>query len=188
MVCLRSSCPKAKWRHTNVCWSDKLNQAVKRELYQMPTVESTLGSTEEGMYSKLDASSAFHQVPLDSNSRKLTTFITPFGRFMFKRLPYGISSTPEYYQKRMMQVLKGLLVVKWLVDDILMIGRNQIELDERLRAVLDRLQVYSLFPGLSTQERLLMGKEFETILPKFRPLSTSRSHVMSQNCEASLAW
>ena len=59
----------------------KLNQAVKRELYQMPTMESTLGSIEEGaVYSKLDANSGFHQVLQDKDSRKLTTFITPFGR------------------------------------------------------------------------------------------------------------
>ena len=64
----------------------------------MPTVESTLGSIEEGaVYSKLDANSVFHKVSLDSNSRKLTTFITPFGGLMFKRPPYGISSTPQYY-------------------------------------------------------------------------------------------
>ena len=119
----------------------RLNQAVKRELYQMPTVESTLGSIEEGaVYSKLDANSGFHQVPLDPDSRPLTTFITPFGRFMFKRLPYGISSAPEYFQKRMMQVLEGLAGVTCLVDDILVVGGNQAEHDERLRAVLDSLQ------------------------------------------------
>ena len=42
----------------------KLNQAVKRELYKTLTVESTIGSIEEGgVYSKLDANSGFHQVP-----------------------------------------------------------------------------------------------------------------------------
>ena len=68
----------------------KLNQVVQRELYQMPTVERTLGSFDEGavcsrldrkegaVCSKLDANSIFHQVLLDSNSRKLTTFITSF--------------------------------------------------------------------------------------------------------------
>ena len=119
----------------------RLNQPVKTELYQMPTVESTLGSIEEGaIYSKLDANSGFHQVPLDPDSRPLTTFITPFGRFMFKRLPYGISSAPEYFQKRMMQVLEGLTGVTCLVNDILVVGGNQAEHDERLRAVLDRFQ------------------------------------------------
>lgn len=59
---------------------------------------------------------------------------------MFKRLLYGIFSAPEYYQKRAMHVLKGPPGIKCLVDDILVIGRNQEEHDERLRAVLDRLK------------------------------------------------
>lgn len=41
--------------------------------------------------SKLDASSGFWQLPLDENSKLLTTFITPFGRFRFNRLPFGIN-------------------------------------------------------------------------------------------------
>ena len=55
---------------------------------------------------------------------------------MFKRLPYGISSAPEYQLPKAndMQVLKGLPGVKCLVDDILVIVRNQIEHHERLRA------------------------------------------------------
>ena len=72
------------------------------------------------VYSKLDANSGFHQLVFDPESRKFTTFITPFGRFIFKRLPYVIASCH--------------------VDDSLVIGHNQAEHDERLRAVLDRLQ------------------------------------------------
>ncbi|XP_014668933.1 PREDICTED: uncharacterized protein K02A2.6-like [Priapulus caudatus] len=119
----------------------RLNEAVQKELYPMPTVECTLGKIAEGMvYSKLDANSGFHQVALNQESRKLTRFITPFGRFLYKRLPYGITSAPEYYQKRMDQILKDLPRVICHVDDILVTERNQIEHNERLRAVLDRLQ------------------------------------------------
>lgn len=119
----------------------RLNQAVKRELYPMPTVEGTLGKISEGnIYSKLDANSGFHQVPLDQKSCKLTTFVTPFGRYMFKRLPYGITSAPEHYQKRMENVLKGLSGVVCHVDDILVTGKTEAQHNERLRAVLDRLQ------------------------------------------------
>ena len=91
------------------------------------------------MYSKSDANSL--KVPVDSNSRKLTTFITHFGRFMFKRLPHGISSDPEYYQKGMIQVVKGLPGVKCLVNDILVDWSypNRV-CHDRLRAVLDRLR------------------------------------------------
>ena len=94
--------PKADGR-VRICIDlTRLNQAVRREVYQMPTVKETLGSLTEGsVFSKLDGNSGFHQIVLNPESAKLTTFITPFGRYMFKRLPFGISSAPEYFQKRM---------------------------------------------------------------------------------------
>lgn len=64
-----------------------------------------------------------------------------------------------------------------------MVGRNQIELDERLRAVLDRLRVYSLFPG-----KIIDGKGIRNDPSKVQAIVDFPSHVMSQNCEASLAW
>ena len=114
-----------------------LNRGVKREVYPIPDVETTLGRIAQGsIYSKLDANSGFHQVVLEPQSRRLTTFITPFGRFMYKRLPYGITSAPEHYQKRMEQILGGLEGVVCKADDILIYGRHQTEHDERLFIVL----------------------------------------------------
>ncbi|PFX25529.1 Transposon Tf2-9 polyprotein [Stylophora pistillata] len=119
----------------------KLNQAVRREVYQMPTVKETLSSLTDGsVFSKLDANSGFHQIVLNSESARLTTVITaPFGRFMFKRLPFGITSVPEYFQKRMDQKLSGIEGVKCRFDDILIMGKYQAQHDERLRKVLDTL-------------------------------------------------
>ena len=112
----------------------KLNKGVRRELYVMKKVEETLGSiSSRTVFSKLDANSGFHKV-------KLTMFITQFGRFMFRRLPYGISSAPEYFQKRMDKELSGLQGVLYHMDDILVIGRNKEEHDERLVKVLQRLK------------------------------------------------
>ena len=109
----------------------RLNQAVHREVYQMPTVEETLGSLTEGSaFSKLDANSGFHQIALNPESAKVTTFITPFGRYMFKRLPFGISSAPEYFQKRMDKELSGIEGVKCHMGDILIIRRDQAEHDK----------------------------------------------------------
>ena len=93
------------------------------------------------MFSKLDANSCFHQVVLTDESAKLTTFITPFGRFMFRRLHYGISSAPECFQKRMDKELTGLQGVLCHMDDILVIGRKKEEHDEHLVKVLLRLEV-----------------------------------------------
>ena len=66
----------------------KLNDAIKRERYVVPTAEVILhklkGST---IFTKLDATSGFWQIPLNGVSAKLTTFISPFGRYFYRRLP-----------------------------------------------------------------------------------------------------
>ena len=79
-----------------------LNKAVKREYYPMKTVEDVLTRLPGAkVFSTLDATSGFWQVPLDGESSLLTCFNTPFGRYRFKRLPFGIKSAPEVYQRVM---------------------------------------------------------------------------------------
>ena len=85
----------------------KLNSAVKRERLIMPSVQHTLSKLSGAkVFSKIDANSGYYQIPLSAESRLLTTFITPFGRFCFNRLPFEISSAPEHYQRRMTDVFK----------------------------------------------------------------------------------
>ena len=74
-----------------------------------PAVEQTLAQLAgTRVFSKLDANSGFWQIPLSRESALLTTFITPFGRYCFHRLPFGITSAPEHFQGRMLDILSGL--------------------------------------------------------------------------------
>ena len=41
--------------------------------------------------SKIDANSGFWTLPLDPSSQLLTTFDTPWGRFCFMKLPFGLT-------------------------------------------------------------------------------------------------
>ena len=96
----------------------KLNENVCRERHILPSVEQVLAQIGDAKYfSKLDANSGFWQIELDEQSSKLTTFITPFGRFCFNRLPFGIMSAPEHFQRCMLKLLQGIEGVVVLVDD-----------------------------------------------------------------------
>ncbi|XP_064476235.1 uncharacterized protein K02A2.6-like [Ornithodoros turicata] len=118
----------------------KLNECVKRERLILPTVEEVLGSIGPArFFTKLDANSGFYQIMLSEKSQELTTFITPFGRYCFQRLPFGITSAPEVFQRKIAQVLDDLPGVLNLMDDILIYGDNREEHDRRLNAVLQRL-------------------------------------------------
>jgi len=76
----------------------KLNEAVKRERYILPTLEDVAPKLARAkVFSKLDASSGYWQIPLHPDSTKLITFITPMGRFCFRCLPFGITSAPEIF-------------------------------------------------------------------------------------------
>ena len=77
----------------------RLNESVKRERHPLPAVDQTLAQLAGAkVFTKLDANSGFWQIPLSPESALLTTFITPFGRYYFRRLPFGISSAPEHFQ------------------------------------------------------------------------------------------
>ena len=119
----------------------KLNESVKRNRHILPSVKQSLaqlgGAT---VFSKLDANSGFWQVKLHPESALFTTFITPYGRFCFNRLPFGITSAPEYFQKRMSTILNGSEGVVNQTDDTLVHGKNRAEHDRRLAAVLKRLE------------------------------------------------
>ena len=88
----------------------------------------------------LDLTSGYYHIELHSDSTKLTTFITPYGRYCFKRLPFGISLASEIFQGRMTETLGGVEGVEASQDDILVAGRTMDEHDEKLRKVLDVIQ------------------------------------------------
>jgi len=118
-----------------------LNKAVKRQYHPLPTSEETLNALGGSrVFSKLDANCGYWQMELDKESYKLTTFITPFGRYFCQRLPFGISSAPEIFQREMQKILVDLPGVVCQMDDILVFGKDQHEHDYCLKRVLERLQ------------------------------------------------
>ena len=98
----------------------ELNKAIKQERFQIPVAEEIFARMKGAVFfTVLDATSGFWQIPLSEDSSLLTTFITPFGRFRFTRLPFGITSGPEVFQRVMQQMLIGVEGVDCFIDDIL---------------------------------------------------------------------
>ncbi|XP_064486178.1 uncharacterized protein K02A2.6-like [Ornithodoros turicata] len=118
----------------------ELNKQIVRERVMMPTVEENLSKISgAAVFSKLDANAGYWQFPLYPESSELTTFITLLGRYQFLRLPFGIATAPEFFQREMLRILEGLAGTTCHMDDILVYGSNRKEHDKRLDAVLRRL-------------------------------------------------
>lgn len=115
-----------------------LNRAVKRSHFQLPTLEEISSSLSGAMYfSKCDAKNGFWMIKLNDKSSKLCTFSTPFGRYRFLRLPFGINCAPEIFHNEMYKIFK-MEGVEVYIDDLLIWGRTKQEHDDRLQEVLRR--------------------------------------------------
>ena len=116
-----------------------LNEAIRREHFPMTTIEEVVADMPQAkVFSVLDATSGYWQVKLDEASSKLCTFNTPFGRYRFTRLPFGIKSAPDVFQNYMSELFADVEGVKVIVDDLLVWGKDDEEHDAGLEQVLRR--------------------------------------------------
>ena len=122
----------------------KLNKHVRRERYQSPTpaeeVASIVGRRAQ-WFTVVDAAKGYHQCLLADESRLLTTFITRFGRYAFKRAPYGVTSISEHYNRRMDEALQGLSEnYRKVVDDVVIFSSTLEEHVQHVREFLSRCE------------------------------------------------
>ena len=89
------------------------------------------------IFSTLDASAGYWQIQVDDESSELLVFNTPFGRFKFDRLHFGISCASEAFSQRISQIIEGL-------DGVSGWGRSKAEHDKNLEQVLAHIGKFGL--------------------------------------------
>jgi hypothetical protein len=120
----------------------------------MPTLEDALVKIPGAKYfSKLYAKSGYWQMTLSTKASFMTTFNSPFGRYRFLRMPFGLVSAQDEFQRKMDEVFEGVPGVVALVDDLLVTGRTKEEHDRNLKATLER----------ATEKQLKLNPEKLTI-------------------------
>ena len=105
-----------------------LNAFIKRSHYPLPTFDDIAARLHNAkVFSVLDAKTGFWHVRLEEKSSLLTTFNTPYGRYRWLRMPFGIASAPEEWQRRKHKIIKGLSGVEVIADDFLIIGSGNTQ-------------------------------------------------------------
>jgi hypothetical protein len=114
-----------------------LNKVIKRRHHPMKTVEEVVSQMPGAkVFSMLDAKQGFWQIRLDEVSSKLCTFNTPFGRYRFLRLPFGVADAPANFQQVMTEIFGDISDV--IVDDLLIWGTDTKDHDRKLIEILNR--------------------------------------------------
>ena len=115
----------------------QLNRELKRTYHKVPTVEEiTHKLSGAQVLSKLDARHGYWSIVLDDESSMLTTFNTPFGRYRYLRLPFGLSVSGDIFQEKMDQILEQCPGTMSIADDVVF-GKDESEHDNNLHNLME---------------------------------------------------
>lgn len=124
-----------------------LNKALKRPNLQFTTMDEVLPELSNAkVFSTVDAKKGFWQLELNYESSLLTTFWTPFGRYRWNRLPFGVSPAPELFQMKIREMTHDLEGIEIMADDMLIYGCGEtledamVDHNRKLKLLLERCQ------------------------------------------------
>ncbi|UYV80953.1 K02A2.6-like, partial [Cordylochernes scorpioides] len=118
-----------------------INKVILRSHFPLRTFDQIAVNLHGSKYfTKLDLKKGYWQIKVAPNSQRYFTFSTPWGRYMFLRVPFGIKTAPEIFQKIMADLLQDLEGTENSMDDILIHAPDPQTLEIRTRAVLQRLK------------------------------------------------
>ena len=101
----------------------RLNQVLIRPVHWWPTLNDIFPKLNNVKYlSLIDESSSYHKLKLDERPSYLTTFACQFGRYRYKRFPFGAAPAGDMFQWKKDKIFKDLPNVFGIADDILVYG------------------------------------------------------------------
>jgi hypothetical protein len=133
----------------------KLNDLTRKDRYPLPLLDETLARISKAkVFTKLDIRQAFHRIRIDPASEDLTTFRTRYGCYKYKVVPFGLTNGPATYQRYMNDVLFDYLddFCTAYLDDILIYSENELEHQEHVCKVLERLRKAGLQADIRKSE------------------------------------
>ena len=135
--------PDGSWRPCGDYHS--LNTQTIPDRYPLPNI-ADLSSRLYGskVFTKLDLTKGYYQVPMSTGDIPKTAVITPFGLFEWLRMLFGLRNRGCIFQRLMDQILQGLPYCFVYVDDILISSPDLTSHLEHVQNVFDLLQLHCL--------------------------------------------
>lgn len=157
-----------------------LNAVTEKDVFPLPLIEECIDTLAgNSIFSKLDANSAYWQVPIKESDRSKTAFNTKHGLFQFVKMSFGLCNAPATYSRIMQLVLRGLTwkIVLAFMDDILVMGKNFAEHLCNLEAIFERFRRFQLKLKPSKCEFLKEQVEFLGRMVSKNGLEAGDKHI-----------
>ena len=110
-------------------------------LVPLPKIDEIYARLKNSMiYSTFDMRSGYYHMVLSKEARPKSAFVSSFGKWEFKRCPFGLAQTPAYFQWLVNEVLLGLTFTFGYLDDILVYSPDMETHLKHLRILFMRLR------------------------------------------------
>ncbi len=119
----------------------RLNAVTEDDAFPIPRTQDCLDRVAGvTLFSTMDITSAYHQIPVAPEDVQKIAFVTKYGLFEFQTMPFGLKIAPATYQRLMELALSGLQWTSSLIylDDVIVFGKTFDEHLWRWAAVLER--------------------------------------------------
>ena len=141
-------CPSEKTRWFLICDFcvdyRALNKITTPDPYPIPRIDELIDELNGARYlTKIDLNKGFLQIPLNPGDQPKTAFQTPWGKYEFTRMPFGLMNAPSTFQRS--TVLQGMEEFAiCYIDDIVVQSTTWEAHAKQVRAVLERLAQFGL--------------------------------------------
>ena len=154
----------------------RLNDVTEGDAYALPSIQEIFDSMDgASIFSTMDLTSGYWQIPVEKDSIPKTAFTTHRGNYEFVRMPFGLKNAPAIFQRTMNHTLYDLIGKCCFVyiDDIVVFSKTPQEHAEHLKLIFERLKQVDLklkrkkcFFGLETLDLLGYTLNREGISPQ----------------------
>ena len=136
----------------------RLNGVTQADPYYMAMFDEILERVGQSRcISKIDLRKGFYQIEVEEESMAKTAFVTPYGKYEFRRMPFGLKNAPGIFQRTMEIVLRSCY--GWAapyIDDIVVFSNSGKEHVAHLRSVLEALRENGLTVN---EEKCAFGRQ-----------------------------
>ena len=107
-----------------------LNENIRRAHYPTRTIDEILPFLHgKKIFTIIDTNKGYWHEELDYESSLLCTFNTPFWRYRFKRLPFGLVISQDVFQQKLDSIFNSIRNVSGIADDLIVAGATEEEHD-----------------------------------------------------------
>ena len=111
-------------------------------LVPLPKIDEMYGRLRGAkVFTTLDLRSGYYHIGLSENSKAKTAFVTPFGKYQFEAVPFGLAQALAYFQQLISIVLQGCsdFAMAYL-DDIIILSKNEAEHLKHIEIIFQKLK------------------------------------------------